>query len=131
MELLGAAAPEEWLVECAHGFVASQQYFLAQIRDRQQNPREDLLTVMLPEELGGSAALSVSEATYNAIDFVVAGHDTTTHIIGNGLTHLFANPDQLQQLYAQPALIPNAVEELLHIDTSVLGLFRITTCQPS
>lgn len=127
MELLGASGPEERLVEAAHGFVASQQYFLAQIRDRQQNPREDLLTVMLPAELGGTAALSISEATYNAIDFVVAGHETTTHIIANGLAHLFANPDQLHQLATQPALIPNAVEELLRIDTSVLGLFRITT----
>lgn len=127
MELLGATGSEERLVECAHGFVASQQYFLAQIQDRQQRPREDLLTVMLPTELGGSAALSVSEATYNVIGFVVAGHETTAHILGNSLAQLFANPDQLSQLRAQPELIPNAVEELLRIDTSVLGLFRITT----
>ncbi|HEY0602305.1 MAG TPA: cytochrome P450 [Herpetosiphonaceae bacterium] len=127
MELLGATGPEERLVESAHGFVASQHYFLDKIQERREHPREDLLTVMLPAEMGGSAALSVSEAAYNAIDFVVAGHETTTHILGNGLTHLFANPDQLSQLYAHPELIPNAVEELLRIDTSVLGLFRITT----
>lgn len=127
VELLSASAPEERLLACAHGFVASQRYFLEQIRSRQQHPREDLLTVMLPIELGGTAALSVAEAAYNALSLMVAGHETTTNVIGNGLAQLFAHPDQLDQLRKNPELIPNAVEELLRIDTSVLGLFRVTT----
>ncbi len=127
VELLSASAPEERLLECARGFVASQQYFLEQIRSRQQHPREDLLTIMLPVELGGTAAMSLAEAAYNALSLMVAGHETTTNIIGNGLAQLFAHPDQLDQLRKNPELIANAVEELLRIDTSVLGLFRVTT----
>jgi cytochrome P450 len=125
--LLSASAPEEQLLGYARGFVAAQQYFQAQIRSRQQHPREDLLTVMLPIELGGTAALSVAEAAFNSLSLVVAGHETTTNILGNGLAQLFANPAQFDQLRKNPELIPNAVEELLRIDTSVLGLFRVTT----
>jgi cytochrome P450 len=126
LEILSGGAPEERLVACAHGFVASQQYFLAQIHARQARPREDLLTVMLPAELGGTAAMSAAEAAYNALDIFVAGHETTSHAIENGLALLFAHPEQLDQLRKNPALIPNAVEEILRMDTSVLGLFRVT-----
>jgi cytochrome P450 len=126
LELLGATSPEERLMECAQSFAASQQYFLDQLRERQQHPRDDLLTVMLPEAVGGTAALSMAEAAYNALDFVVAGYETTTNLLGSFLVHLLAHPDQLARLREHPEHIPHAVEELLRLDTSVMGLFRIT-----
>ncbi|WP_437681917.1 cytochrome P450 [Sorangium sp. So ce131] len=127
LEVLSASAPEERLVACAHSFIASQRYFLAQIRARQEQPREDLLTVMLPIELGGTAQMSTEEAAYNALDIIVAGHETTSNAILNGLGLLFAHPELLDQLRRDPERIPNAVEEILRMDTSVLGLFRVTT----
>jgi cytochrome P450 len=127
VELLSANAPEERLLECARGFVACQQYFLGQIRSRQEHPRDDLLTIMLPAELGGTADMSLAEAAFNSLSLVVAGHETTTNVIANGLAQLFAHPEQLDQLRKNPDLIPQAVEEILRIDTSVLGLFRVTT----
>ncbi|HEU4321985.1 MAG TPA: cytochrome P450 [Roseiflexaceae bacterium] len=127
LELLMAASPEERLLECARSTVAFQEYFLAQIRDRQQNPRDDLMTVMLPAELGGTADLTVAEAAYNALDFVVAGYETTTNVLGNALMQLFAHPQQLATLREHPEHIPHAVEELLRVDTSVMGMFRVTT----
>jgi cytochrome P450 len=129
MEFLSASGPEERLLECAHSLVASQHYFMDQILARQQHPREDLLTVMLPVEMGGTSPLSVAEAAYNALGFLMAGHEPTTNMLGNSLAQLLAHPDQLDQLRKNPALIPNAVEEALRMDTSVLGLFRMTTCE--
>ena len=38
----------------------------------------------------------------------IAGHETTRNLIGNGLTHLFRFPDQLDRLRAEPALDANA-----------------------
>lgn len=127
VEMLSGSASEERMLECAQAFVDSQHYFLEQIRARQEHPREDLLTAMLPVDMGGTAVMSASEAAYNALDLVAAGHETTTHSLGNGLMQLFAHPEQLDHLRRDPSLIPHAIEEMLRMDTSVLGLFRIAT----
>lgn len=127
VEMLSGGASEERLVECAQAFVDCQHYFLEQLRSRQDDPREDLLTAMLPADMGGTASMNAAEAAYNALDLVAAGHETTTNALGNGLMQLFAHSEQLAQLRSDPALIPNAVEEMLRVDTSVLGLFRVTT----
>lgn len=126
MVLLSGNAPEERLVACAKSFVACQRYFLEQLLLRQKEPREDLLSVMLPADLGGTAAMTAAEAAYNALDVVVAGFETTTHTLDNGLALLFAHPEQLEALRQDPTRIPDAIEEILRIDTPVTGLFRIT-----
>ena len=48
-----------------------------------------------------------------------AGHETTVNLLGNGLFALLHNPAELARLKADPALIPNAVEEMLRFDSSV------------
>jgi cytochrome P450 len=49
-----------------------------------------------------------------------AGFETTTNLIGNGMHHLLANPDELALLREDPSRIPNAVEELARFDGSIL-----------
>jgi cytochrome P450 len=63
--------------------------------------------------------LSNEELTANIILLFGAGHETTVNLIGNGLLALHRNPDQLALLKANPALITNAIEELLRYDSSV------------
>ncbi len=122
--LMSATAPIEVQVKAAHGFVAMQRYFIEQLEERRKQPREDLLTLLVPQSMGGTAALSHQEAVCNAMDLMSAGHETTTGLIGNGMWLLLQAPEQLQALRNNPELLPNAIEEMLRIEAPIRGLFR-------
>src|SRR5262245_29124132 len=73
-----------------------------------------LLETMRQAEHNGDR-LTEEEVYANANLLLVAGHETTTHLIGNGVLALLQHPEELQRLRADPALIPNAVEEILRL----------------
>jgi cytochrome P450 len=125
--LLAAAASPERLVECAREFVALQRYFQEHIERRAKAPQDDLLTLLVPADIGGTAPLSMQESVSNAIDLLAAGHETTTDLIGNGISLLMEHPQQMAELRADPTLIPAAVEEILRMEAPVRGLFRRVT----
>ena len=85
---------------------------------RRKNPGEALLDAMLAVEEDGTR-LSEDEVAANATFLFLAGHETTTNLIGNGLYALLRHPDQLAKLRAEPALVENAIEELLRFDSPV------------
>ena len=93
-------------------------YFRAIIHVRRTAPKDDLLQAMINAEEQGEA-LSEEELLGNCILLLAAGHGTTTHLIGNGTLALLRNPDQLQLLKEQPALVSSAVAELLRYDSPV------------
>lgn len=125
--LLAGAAPPALLAECASEFVDLQRYFGAHIEARVHEPRGDLLTLLAPIDIGGTAPLTMQEAVCNAIDLLAAGHETTTDMIGNGMTLLMAHPEQLAALRADPSLVADAVDEILRMEAPVRGLFRRVT----
>jgi cytochrome P450 len=94
---------------------------------RRDNPREDLITVMLPPELGGSAELTLSESIYNAIDSIAGAQSTTEPMITNAVAALFEYRGQYDRINGDPTLLNQAVEEILRLTPSVQGIFRITT----
>jgi cytochrome P450 len=96
----------------------------AQLRD---HPQDVLFSALVAAEEQGDR-LSTEELLANAILLLMNGHETTTDMIGNGLLALLHHPDQLQRLRDDPALIADAVEEMLRYDASVqlrgLGVAR-------
>ncbi len=79
---------------------------------------DDLLSNLIAAREANDA-LTEDELIAQAMLLLVAGHETTTNLIGNGLLALMNHPDQLAKLEADPALLPNAVEELLRYDSPV------------
>lgn len=93
-------------------------YIRALLAERRKHPANALLDDLLAVEEDG-ARLTEDEIAANATFLFLAGHETTTNLIGNGLLALLRHPDQLAKLYATPALVENALEELLRFDSPV------------
>ena len=102
---------------------ACDAYFRAILTARRAQPRDDILSALVHVEDGG-ARLSERELLNMLRLLLIAGHETTTNLIGNGVLALLRHPDQLQRLRDDPGLIPSAVEELLRFDSPVQTTFR-------
>lgn len=95
--------------------------FMRDLIDRKKSdPGEDILTYLLEEEEEGSR-LSEDELVAMLFLLIIAGFETTTHMISNGVLALLQHPDQLARLRAEPALIDSAVEEMLRFCGPVHG----------
>jgi len=79
------------------------------------DPESDVLTRLIQGEKDGER-LSALELYHNCIFLLNAGHETTTNLIGNGISLLLSNEDQLGLLRSNPALLPSAIEEMLRYD---------------
>jgi cytochrome P450 len=75
-------------------------------------PGDDLLTALVQAEEAGDQ-FSEDELVAMAFLLLVAGHETTVNLIGNGVLALLEHPEQMELLRADPSLIKPAVEELL------------------
>jgi len=93
-------------------------YIRQLIGERRSAPRGDLLSALIATEEAGDK-LSEPELVAMSILLLVAGHETTVNLIGNGMLALLRHPDQLRQLRERPDLIGSAVEELLRYDGPV------------
>jgi pimeloyl-[acyl-carrier protein] synthase len=91
---------------------------------RRTNPGDDLLSALLAVEADGDR-ISPREVVDLALLLLVAGHETTVNLIGNGVFALLRAPDQLERLRRAPDLIPAAVDELLRFDSPVQMSQRI------
>ena len=100
-------------------------YFESIAEERRQNPKDDLLSALLQAEEEGDR-LSWDEVVGTLILLLLAGNETTTNLIGNGMLALLRNPEQLEALRADPELTDSAVEELLRYDGPVQATSRIT-----
>jgi cytochrome P450 PksS len=96
--------------------------FVAYLRDlfeeRRKNPRADLITALVEAEEAGDR-LDETELVSTVFLLLVAGHETTVNLIGNGMLALLTRPDELKRLRDEPALLVPAVEELLRFDGPV------------
>ena len=103
--------------------VAFDAYFRRLVAERRKAPRDDILSALALAEDGGDR-LSEREMLNLLRLLIIAGIETTTNLIGNGLLALLRHPGELERLRADPALIPGAVEELLRYDSPSQATFR-------
>ncbi len=102
---------------------AFDAYFRKIIEARRADPRDDILSALVQAEDEGERL--TERETLNMLRLLlIAGNETTTNLIGNGVLALLRSPDQLRRLRDDPALIPSAVEELLRFDSPVQTDFR-------
>jgi cytochrome P450 len=93
-------------------------YLRALFEEKRKNPKDDLISALVLAEEAGDR-LSEDELLAMVFLLLVAGHETTVNLIGNGTLALLQNPDQLQKLRDDPSLIKPAIEELLRYDGPV------------
>lgn len=92
--------------------IAFAQYLFGFIAQRRQQPQDDLVSRLIEAEEEGDT-LSENELLSMIFLLLVAGHETTVNLIGNGVLALLLHPDQIALLQQQPELIKSAIEELL------------------
>ncbi len=94
------------------------------IEERRRKPQQDLISGLVTAHEADDR-LTEDELYSTVALLLAAGHETTTNLIGNGLLALLRNPDQLDQLRAEPELIRPGIEELLRYDSPVQVTSRI------
>ncbi|MCP1308065.1 cytochrome P450 family protein [Paenibacillus tyrfis] len=97
---------------------ALADYFKALFAERRNRPKDDLLTALIRAEEAGDQ-LSEGEVLAMAFLLLIAGHETTVNLLGNGTLALLQHPEQREKLARDPGLIPGAVEELLRYTSPV------------
>ncbi|MEX3981085.1 cytochrome P450 [Paraburkholderia sp. EG287A] len=100
-----------------------EHYFHGVIEQRRAQPGDDLISAMLSVEDEGSR-LSDEEVVSNAVLLFIAGHETTSNMIGNMMIALFRHPQQMEALKQEPKLLPRAIAECMRYDGAVQMLVR-------
>ncbi len=100
------------------------EYLIGVIRDKRSNPADDMLS-MLASLADARDELNEDELVDQLMLLYIAGHETTVNLIGNGTLALLRQPEQFERLRLDPALLANAVEELLRFDSPAQFTRRI------
>ncbi|WP_018253122.1 cytochrome P450 [Salinispora mooreana] len=121
-ELTGVLEPEitpEELAVADAGASGLRDYFTELIAERRRTPAEDLTTALVQAHDADGDRLSGEELLANLVLLLVAGFETTTNLLGNGLVVLLNQPGSATALRDQPELAPRYVDELLRYDSPV------------
>ncbi len=102
-------------------------YLEALVADHRERPADDLIGVLVSAS-DDDDRLTQQELLSSLFQLIVAGQDTTTSLIGNGVVALLDHPDQFKLLRAEPQRMPAAIEELIRFSAPVPhATFRVTT----
>ncbi len=110
---VGIVAPDlEQIAAATRGLVGYMQELIAAKR---AEPGADVISALIIAQEEDGDRLSEEELISLAITILLAGHETTVSLIGNGLLMLLEHPDQRRRIQADPELLPAAVEEMLRM----------------
>jgi cytochrome P450 len=127
---IGTAITDDQRVAAYGGIVEFQHYFAEQLESRRANPQGDLLSDLITAEIdddnGGKRPLTMAETLSIIQQLLVAGNETTTKALTEGMMLLAQHPEQWEKLRADPVGRAAAVtEEVLRLSTPTQGMFRL------
>ena len=106
---------------------ALTDYFSELIAKRRRDLKDDILSGLI-EAHDDQERMNTEELIGNSILLLIAGHETTTNLFGNGLLTLLRHPELFERIKRDPTLIGGAVEEMLRFESPIQqGTFRVTT----
>jgi cytochrome P450 len=94
------------------------------IQERRQEPGDDLISGLLAASEGRDS-LREMELLSVLLLLLIAGYETTTNLIGNGMLALLRHPREIERLRGDRSLLPSAVDELLRFDSPVQATARV------
>lgn len=103
------------------------QYLGSVVEQRRAQPAEDLMSVLANATLNGEPLAPITTLSYGML-LAAAGHDTTSSSVGVGMMQLALNPGEFAKLRANPALIPDAAQEMFRWATPVRHFMRTAAC---
>ena len=125
VNVLSQTADKAQLLQ-AHADVKEEyDWFAAALEERSKNPQDDLLTHISGLEVDGRP-MTIEEKLSHCTQFLVAGNETTTATLAEGVRQLSLNPEQQAAVRADRSLIPNLVEETLRLATPTSNMWRVT-----
>lgn len=108
----GGAAP------MLEALTALNAYFRPLLAARRESPRDDLLSAMIAAEEEGSKLAEDDLLALSGL-LLVAGHETTSNLLGNAVVALLQNPGERKRLTDDLSLLPTAVDEFLRFDSPI------------
>jgi cytochrome P450 len=117
--IVDATGNPEAFKDAREGLSQFYAYIRSLIAEKRQNPADDLLSQLIATETAGDK-LTENELVSMVFLLIVAGHETTVNLIGNGVLALLTHPDQLAKLQQDPSLIKTAIEEFLRYRSPVM-----------
>jgi pimeloyl-[acyl-carrier protein] synthase len=121
---IGVADPVDGRERFEGALAQLLEYLRGIIAERRKAPQDDLISAML-EAQEERDALSDIELLATSNLLLLAGHETTTNLIGNGTLALLRNPDQFARVRDDRSLLRSAIEELLRYDSPVQATARV------
>ena len=109
--------------EAARGMLDLRDYLLGMIARFEEQPENNLISLLLEQEDGDS--LTRDELISTCTLLLFGGHETTTNLIANGLLALLLAPEQMRDLRSHPELMPMAVEEFVRFDGPARAMVRL------
>ncbi len=121
---------EQFIGVTEHGksrHVADQIYDIFEdlLEERRQHPTDDLISALIAAEVDG-VHLTDDELLGFCLLLLLAGNDTTTSLIGSGISLLGQHPDQCASLVADPRLMSTAIEEMVRLESPTQVMPRTT-----
>ncbi|MBW2942749.1 cytochrome P450 [Zhongshania aquimaris] len=129
---IGRMQNRESMIANAKEICDLQNFIIAQMKDREQSPREDMISDLVHASTEDGEKLTFAEAVSLIRALIIAGNDTTATAIGNLLFILATKPELAQELYdnvEDSRYMNRFVEELLRYAPPVRGLAKMTTCE--